>query len=216
MSQETNLIYYAHNVGATTYVYGRYRGPQCGNGNLKTTGSSITVDATGGGQTYALSPIGVGDIIALYRAEQTIDKVKVATKPDADTITVSAAVNWENGGVGYGGWNYWKYATGTSLLDGWIDVKRYRRKTLNISITSLGETDGITYRLEGLTYGPNPQAVLILPEVTIASAAAPYSETIAIGEDFSAIRLGLKRVTATTGTDVIDVTLIGDPVGAGV
>jgi len=140
----------------------------------------------------------------------------VATKTDADTITVSAAVNWENSGVGYGGWNYWKYAAGTTILDGWIDVKRFRRKTLHIYITSLGETDGIAYRLEGMTYGPNPTAILIMPEVTVASAAAPYSTPIAIGEDYSAIRLGLKRVTATTGTDVIDVQLIGDAVGAGV
>lgn len=207
-------FYMNYNLDATTYKYQRIRGPFPGPGGLLTSGSNVAVTAKVAGQGV-FSPVKIGDILWIRQGEVE-NKRKVATYTSPDAITVDSAIDLENGGAGYASWDFLPVDIGAAVTDGWHRCSDLYTKQVSLIATALGETDGITFRIEGQLYGPSyaeakPVPILITTEIVVPKSAEPWTTVVAIGEDFAAIRVGVKATTAATGTDDISAYLVGSP-----
>ena len=201
--RESKQFYYAYDLDATTYKYGRLGGPGGlpvqGKYGLETSGSSTTVTAVAG---TPFDPVTALDMIVIVKGETKYTR-KVATKVDGTEITIDSAVDLTGG---YSGWFFYPWRIGATNADGWHQVTGYEEMTVHIVIPTVAAAGGVDVQIQGLSpnLGGSP--------VTLWSnnyAAATTGDNVEIGEELLALRVGVKGGSGFAGTDDINIWMTG-------
>jgi len=205
---ENGMFYKNYDLDATTYKYGRFRDQIQGVGGVKTTGSSVTVNAvTSGIGTF--SGVKVGDLIVFYRSDTLIDVRKIATKPSNDQITVDTAVNLDNSGAGFGAWFFQSFDIGTTSADGWLPVQKFgSKKGVRVVIATLNAAGGMDVSIESKGYAFDTVPVVLIEQ----HYDVPKTEHFPVPEEVLSLRVGVKGTTGFAGADDVSIYLIGDAV----
>jgi hypothetical protein len=174
-------LIYCRSVGQNGSPYGP---PISVAGRLVTSGSSTTV-TTVGGASNAFGPMAAGDVLIVNRAG-TIDTAVITAKATDNSVTVDAAVNWDNSAAGYAA--TWRDTQcGTAITDGWIDVSGATRITFNTEFNR-GDIDNFSFRVECRTGAQDANPVRAFPSATSSCG----SGTLATGHcDFAAALAGI-------------------------
>lgn len=145
--------------GITTGLGGTAFGTPFSNGlRIETAGSSTTVSASTAG-TSPFAAIGVGDVIYARNAAGTNVVLYVATVPDADTITVTTAVDLGTAGVPF---QWRKFTAGTSATSGWMNLATNRSFHLRWGVVQMNAASvQMQFVCRDLT--DDPQAIFIFP-----------------------------------------------------
>lgn len=129
-----------------------------GTSTIKTTGSSVTIDAVVSG-ALPLRDLAVGDDILVRRPDGTVDFRIIATKASGDQVTVDLAVDWSAGLF----FTYRKVTCGTGLTAGWIDVSDMVDFKL-VSEFNQGDIDALDVRLECKDEVLDNQPIVVYPK----------------------------------------------------
>lgn len=193
-------FYLNYDLDSASYKYGRIMGRYPGHGGIKTTGSSITIDAvvTGAGP---FAPLFVGDYVWLHVGE-TVYKRRVATKPSNDQITVNTAVNL---GTGTAAWYFLPFRIGTTAADGWQSTEGLTRALLLFDFATISDAVDVSVEVRGRAPGEAPKPVF----TASYPAATPVLKALEITELVGSLRVGLKAATTFAGTDDLTVSLKG-------
>ncbi len=200
-------FYYAYDLDATSFKYGRIGGPD-GLGcpskyGAKTTGSSITVNAAAG---TPFDPVNVGDMIVFFKPPDATPYIrKVATKASGAQITVDTAIDLGTVGVPF---DFYPFKIGTGPGAGWHHVEMYSVMTLHVRIDNLAAAGGLDISIEGLVPNPlGPSGATVIQAKNYASAA---TEEIGITTVIGQLRVGVKGATGFAGTDSISMWVAGE------
>jgi hypothetical protein len=131
--------------------------PIAGTARIKTTGSSVNVVANTATQG-PFTNIAVGDVLLIDKGAGGKFNRVVATRADADTITVDTAVDL-TGGFEF---RYLKTVCGATVTDGWIDASDYQAKSVSFNLeAATALVGGIDFRIEckGQSLGAAPNTV---------------------------------------------------------
>lgn len=208
-------------VDSDSYVYGKIIGtfgravdpaPISAQGKIQTSGSSVTVTATDAANTAPFAEVAVGDIIVVDRGTGVTDVRAVATRTDADNITVDTAVNWSGGFT----FSYYKAVTGTAATVGWIDVSGADEVLVTVKWEQGDLATSLDYIVQGRDNSLNPQPIdLQAASILLADVGTSDDGRVfhVLTEGFSAIRVGLKRTGADTSdagaaVEIVDVALL--------
>jgi len=194
-------FYLNYDLDSASYKYGRIDGRHQGFGGIKTTGSSVTIDAVVAG-AGPFAPLLVGDYIWIHVGE-TVYKRKVATKPSNDQITVNTAVNL---GTGTAAWYFLPFEIGTTAEDGWQSTEGLTRAWLHFDFATIANAVDVSVEVRGRAPGEAPKPVITLSYV----AGTPIFKPLEITELVGSVRVGLKASTTFAGTDDLTVSLKGD------
>ena len=193
-------FYLNYDLDSASYKYGRI-GDRCqGFGGIKTTGSSVTIDAVVAGSGPFASLL-VGDYVWLYVGE-TVYKRRVATKPSNDQITVNTAVNL---GTGTAAWYFLPFRIGTGAEDGWQSTQGLTRALLLFDFATISDAVDVSVEVRGRTPGEGPKPIITLNY----PAGTPVFKALEITELVGSVRVGLKAATTFAGTDDLTVSLKG-------
>jgi len=205
----TNKQFYReYDLDALTYKYGRLGDSQGfavqGKWGAATSGSSTTVTSLATG--YAFGPANAGDTIIFRTPPDTTTIRKIATKVSPQEITVDTAVNLGTAGVA---WEFVPFRIGATDADGWHHSRTKQGFSVFIHIATLAASGGVDAKVQGLLSGSLTPIDLIPEGETAAEvhfdAAGRYE--LKFLSPVQQVRLGLKAVTAATGTDVISAWL---------
>lgn len=202
---DRKIFFLNFDLGSLSYNYGRVLGMHPGFGGVKTTGSSVTVDAVVSGQG-PFAAVLVGDYIWFYLSDTSILKRRVATKPSNDQITVDSAVNL---GAGIASWYFLPFRIGTTDEDGWHSIESHRRAFVELELQTFNGTGGVDVTIEVRGRAPASKPITVF--ATTNFAAFPTRKTIEILELIGSVRVGLKAGTGFAGTDDLSVFLTGRP-----
>ena len=114
---DSTTLTYCSMVGINGDPYGS---PIPVQGKIKTSGSSTTVTEVVTGSN-PFTEVAVGDTLYVDKGTLGLDAVIVVARTDAANVTVSSAVNWDNGGAGRT-FGFKKQTCGTGATNGWINV----------------------------------------------------------------------------------------------
>ncbi len=142
---------------SATLTYAVFTRATDGTVNIKTTGSSATVDAVSG---TPFATVAAGDELFCRDAEPDAQRRYVVAKASGAQITVNAAVDWSRAG-GYQ-FSYRTLLTGTGAGAGWFGVGNLADKTFSFGVEQLVATD-VKIRLECITDAPGAQPITIYP-----------------------------------------------------
>lgn len=197
-----------------------FAGPIPGPSRIETSGSSTTVtEVTTGDNPF--NDLAVGDTIIVDRGQGNVDTVVVVAKASAASITVSSAVNWENGTTGRS-WSWYDQTCGTGATNGWINVGE---PIINMTIQyEQGDLDALLVRWECKTSAVGAAPVVLYPGEsdgcgggTLASGHCSFTtpgitsrlSVVDTASSFSQCRLGVAYATTDTSdatTDLEQVT----------
>lgn len=203
-------FYRQYDLDSTSFKYGRLRRARPGQGGIKTSGSSTTVDAiTAGIGTFA--SVTVGDILLIYDRETKYER-KVASVVSPDQITVDSALNIDNSGAGVPSWYVMPFEIGTADTDGWQSCEHLvqESKKVRIEAPAIQAAGGLDIQIETLDPGFSSRPSVVLGPVNFPASAAVAKE-YSVPELCRAIRLGVKGASGFAGTDSITAWLIGEP-----
>lgn len=190
----------AYDLSATNYTYGRFGDwTEASPSRIETSGSSTTVTAVSG---TPFELIGVGDEIRVEISGVQTRRV-VAAKASSVSITVDTAIDLDVDG----GYKFeWRdFQVGTAATDGWLPTGLASAVDVHFVISAMTGTDGIAWTVECKGDGDATSAIVVHSETYTAVG----SEVIVVGEICSAVRVGIKWVTAdTAGTDSVSAFLI--------
>lgn len=197
-----------YNVQSTSYIYPLFDPLRDGSGlgNIKTTGSSTTVDAATG-TPFSVST--VGDEISVL--VNSIPQVRYITAVGSSTqITVNSAVNLSaNGTTGYQ-WNYRSLKAGTGAGNGWFDVSLMESGNIAFGVETINATD-LKVRIECAAYGAQANPIQIYPPPTGTGQCAVGTFTVAgitarcgvvFNERWQRCRFGVLANTPTSTNNV--------------
>jgi hypothetical protein len=216
--KDRKIFYLNYDLDATTYKYGKVTGMHQGFGGIKTTGSSVTVDAVVPGQG-PFAALLVGDYIWFYLSDTNILKRRVATKPSNDQITVDTAVNL---GTGIASWYFLPFRIGATDADGGHSVEAYETAFVEVEILTVAAAGGVDLTIEIKGRAPATKWFTLL--ATKNYAAAPAIDVIEVNKKdatgipaggwpnmIGSVRVGVKGNAGFAGTDDISVFLTGNP-----
>lgn len=165
---------------------------------VKNGAATTDITAVSASTTAPFANVAVGDLLIFNVGGESIPRI-VATRSDADTITVNTGITLPTTGLTF---LYKKLYFSTDPQDGWIPVSGYDVFTVFFQVDANANTGGVISSVECGTIGVDGFAVLdVLFEedtATVASAAT--------GTDISSIDLRLKpqythcRVSVRFGT----------------
>lgn len=218
--QRTATLMMRYDVDSTSVNYCRTTGmaddPYGRNNTMidkvKTSGSSTTVTSVG-----TLGPfrdLAVNDVIFVDRGAPgtpIVDMAVIVAKATSDSITVDAAVNWDNSAAGYTA-TWRRTSCGTTANDGWVDVASASQITMTIEYNQ-GDLDNLSVRWEckaAFPGGANP--VQVYPskndtcgQGTLASNFCDYATagllartTVITTGPWASCRIGFKVKTTDT------------------
>ena len=193
-------FYLNYDLDSASYKYGRIMGRYQGHGGIKTTGSSVTIDAVVVG-AGPFAPLLVGDYVWLYVGE-TVYKRRVATKPSNDQITVNTAVNL---GTGTAAWYFLPFRIGTTAEDGWQPTEGLTRAWVLFDFVTISDAVDVSVEVRGRAPGEKPIVVF----AASYPAATPIFKALEVTELVGSVRVGLKAATTFAGTDDLTVSLKG-------
>lgn len=173
---------YRYNLDSTAIIYCKVTGQngspfadagaRAGTARIKTVGSNVAVSAQTAGQN-PFAAIAVNDIIIVKRPLGPDDVRVVATRTDADNITVDLAVDWSTNTTGFE-FRWLQTTCGTTDADGWVEAGGGQRvKTVTFLLQQIsGVVGGIDVRIEckGQSLGALPTPVY---PVTATASCAP-------------------------------------------
>lgn len=172
---------------------------------VKTVGSSATVSAQTAGQN-PFANVAVGDELVFFvpgtspagtdlvRGQRTFRYV--ATRADADTITVAGTTTNIDLSIPTGGWTF-AYRTrscGTTSADGWVDGSESSTWEWSVQIDQSDAGGGVKTTIECEVYGASS-----LPQTVYTRTTTTYPDrfTLSIaGLSYNRCRLGTQLVTS--------------------
>lgn len=210
MPTKTATSVYAKDVTGTSYTYCKFLGnggdpfggPIPGTGRIETDGSSTTVT----GETDAddpFAPITAGDLIVLTYGGVTYTR-RVATKTDADEITVDAALDTTGAA-----WGWYKASCGTAATDGWLDASGMWAGTFVVDVATINATS-VDYSVECRV----ESSVVQLQAASITTATSAGYTIPASQGVWRDCRLGLK-LTADGGAQSVSAYFMREDFPAG-
>jgi hypothetical protein len=151
---------------------------------LVKNGAAITdVVAVSASTTACFQNIAVGDMVIFNIAGEIIQR-KVATRADADTITVNSGVTIPTAGVNF---FYKRFFFSTDPQDGWIPVAGWDTFSTAFEVDVNASTGGVTSNIECATFLTSDPPTSEV-EVTVDTANVG---TGAAGEDVTTVDLRL-------------------------
>jgi len=165
--------------------------PLLGTAQIKTTGSSTTVEENVVG-TNPFASLAVGDMILVRRGTVT-DRVSITAKASAASITVSSAVDW-SAGLDF---RWLDLTCGTAVTDGWIGVGAFYNVAVTVEWVTKAATS-LDFQTE-CAMGPGLPAIV---ETRSATAVGQWALVITAGV-YDRCRVGMK-LTADTGAQVVN------------
>jgi len=191
---------------STTMTYVLFDPPRSGTANIKTTGSSATVDAASG---TPFAAVAVGDEIFVRDVDATAQVRYVRAKASSIQITVNAAVNWSgNGSTGYG-FTYRTFRSGTGADAGWFQVGgAFSRRNIYFGLEQVNATGGVAFQIDCIMGAPAAKPTLVYPPggstacETGTLTTAPTRCLVVLSLGAQRCRLGAKIVTADDGDDL--------------
>jgi hypothetical protein len=202
--QQTAPLVYVKDVGDASYTYCKLEGqggdpwgpPKTGRGLIKTTGSSVTIDATTGSDD-PFTELTAGDVIYFFSGNTYYSR-RVATVASVDQITVDTAVTLTDVS-----WTWRKAVCGTGAGDGWLDVSDF--KTLNFTVSWITKNaTSIDYSLECRA---GDASAYFVTDGRVSMTATGVNMYVARDAVFDACRVGLK-ITADTGANSVSAYLL--------
>ena len=139
-----------------------------GRPNIKTTGSSATVDAASGTPFAALTTV-PGAVITVRAGTPVVvpDVRYVLTKPSGAQITVDTAVDWSGAGATGFPWSYRNLTCGTGDGAGWFGVGQYSAKVIALQIEQVSLASGsLAVTIDGRSDDPWAKPTPIYPMAT--------------------------------------------------
>jgi hypothetical protein len=204
------IVGYTSNSVAGYPMYGRYTSTVSGRRwvdifssydvrCLVKNGAAITdVVGVSPTTTACFQNVSVGDMLRFNIGGEVIIR-KVATRADADTITVNSGVTIPTAGVNF---FYKKFFFSTDPIDGWFSVAAYDAVSFAFEVDVNANTGGVTSNVECATFltsdPPGSEVEVAVDTVNVASGAS--------GEDVTTVDLRLTphythcRVGAKFGT----------------
>lgn len=138
---DSTTMTYCKVVGANDQPWNKGSWQLVGLAPIKTTGSSVTVNAVTAGRN-PFDPVSAKDIIIVARGGATAPDLRVVqSKASADQITVQTAVNWDTT-AGFS-FKYLRTVCGTTDADGWIDMQTVGPGPKNVTFL-LEQISGVT------------------------------------------------------------------------
>lgn len=212
MLLDSKCFFYQYDLDATTYKYGRL-GDNTGqsvqpNGAACTSGASTTLTSSTSDQ-YPYAGVDVGSPMVFQVPPDTSYIRKCATWTDNQNITVDTAITLGTTGRAFRFYPFHCGADDTLHTYGWHRVTGRNGCSVFVDIATLAAAGGVSVIVEGRGHDLGSATPIKLAEVTY-SDADPTSvgvHEIEIDAPVQAIRVGLKAVTAATGTDSITVYL---------
>jgi len=193
-------FYLNYDLDSASYKYGKIEGRNPGFGGIKTTGSSVTIDAVVAG-AGPFAPLLVGDYIWIHVGE-TVYKRRVATKPSNDQITVNTAVNL---GTGTAAWYFLPFRIGTTDEDGWLSTEGLTRAWILFDFATVADAVDVSVEVRGRAPGEKPKPVF---DASYA-AGTPLRKALEITELVGSVRLGVKAAVGFAGTNDLTASLKG-------
>jgi hypothetical protein len=173
LAQNVANFAYEYDVDSATLTYCRlagrnnnpFEGPIPGRGQAETTGSDTAINGLRDADD-SFTFIEVGDVLQFIPVGASSPELRVVTAvTDVDNITVNSAVDL-TGGVT---WAYWDLQCGTSLSDGWIDVRygttsnQHTGWGIGVQYNAGDLTGGLAMRVECVDGSLNTQPVIVYP-----------------------------------------------------
>jgi len=147
---------------------------------------AATTDVVGvsASTTACFQNVSVGDLLIFNIAGEIITR-KVATRADADTITVNSGVTIPTAGVNF---FYKKFFFSTDPIDGWFPVAGWDTVSVAFEVDANVSTGGVTSNVECATFltsdPPNSEVEVTEDTANVGTGTA--------GEDVTSIDLRLK------------------------
>lgn len=154
-------------------VFANYDVPQ-----LITNGAATTdIVAVSASTTAPFESVAVGDLLILNVAGEMYVR-RVASRADADTITVSAGVTIPAAGVNFSYKKRWYFA---DPQDGWIPVRPYDVIDFMTQVDSNTDTGGVVANVECAQFGVEnlgvPDTLVEVNSATVATTTSGTSTT---------------------------------------
>lgn len=219
MAGETRTFFYryAPTATGTSYVFGKCDPiiPQLRSAIATSGSSATTTDPNSLSGFFATK---VGDIIFAQIGTSRVAK-RISAKASNNSITVEGpgadADAW-NVGTGNTAWWVMPFTSGTADTSGWVDVSRFgSQKTIHVAVNDLtGVTGGFNVIIQGKSYGDSAAGatpVWLYGPVNYTTTNANTvtdQRSFPIGEDISAVRVGVTAGSAAGAQSEITVTLV--------
>jgi hypothetical protein len=155
-------------------VFGSY-----GNGAVLVKNGALTTDVTAvsASTTAPFENVAVGDMLVFNVSGEMIART-VATRADADTITVNTGIALPTAGLGF---RYKKRFFSTDPQDGWIPVGGFDVVTFVVQVDLNANTGGVVSSIECATLAVDgfgvPDVIFEEDTATVASAATGTDTT---------------------------------------
>jgi hypothetical protein len=201
-AQEATALVTAYQIDGTTFTCCRTN-PQdiSGVGNIKTTGSSTTVNAVSG---TPFAPVSTGDVITVMPGAGASPEIRyVVNKVSNIQVTVDTAVNWENGGAGFS--FVWRdVRCGTGAEDGWVSVPPNSTPQVQMSVNAITGTS-VDFKIEGRIRGTAVQPA----NLGNFSYTAVGGDTVKVLDFVDQLRVCMKMTGDAGGNESISIHLSG-------
>lgn len=181
---------------------------------LVTNGATTTdVTAVSAATTAPFQNVSVGDLL-LFNVGGDVVVRRVATRADADTITIATGLTIPAAGLNF---SYRKRYYFADPIDGWISVQGYRAVSFAVEVDANANTGGVISSIECASAmssdGPSREVVIEVDTDTVASAATGFAVTSIILTElphYTHCRAGLRFGTgddADAANEDIDMTV---------
>jgi hypothetical protein len=176
-------------------MYGRYESTPSGrrrvdpfgsysvNCLVKSGATSVDVIAVSASTTACFQNVAVGDMV-IFNVNGEVIQRKVATRTDADTITVNSKVAIPAAGVNFA---YKKFFFSTDPIDGWFPVAGWDTVSFAFEVDANADTGGVISNVECATFltsdPPGSEVEVAVDTATVATGAT--------GEDVTTVDLRL-------------------------
>lgn len=183
--------------------------------NCLVTNGAATTDVVGvsASTTACFTNVSVGDLIIFNVGGDNVVR-RVATRADADTITISTALTLPAAGLNF---SYRKRYFSSDPIDGWISVQGYRAISFMVEVDANADTGGVVSSIECASAmssdGPSREVLAEVDTDTVATGSTGFAATSIILTElphYTHCRAGLKFGTgddADTANEDIDVTV---------
>jgi hypothetical protein len=169
---------------------------------VKNGAATTDVVAVSASTTACFTNVAVGDLVTFNVSGEIITR-KVASRADADTITVNAGVTIPTAGVNF---FYKKFFFSTDPIDGWIPVAGWDTVVTAFEVDANVATGGVTSVIECATFltsdPPGSEVEVQVDTANVASGAAGEDVTtvdLRLNPHYTHCRAGVKLGTGDDG-----------------
>lgn len=191
-------------VTATTQYVNASEFTLQGDKPIKTTGSSATVTAVTGGDA-PFKYLAVNDVITV-QVDATFTTRTIIAKASDDSVTVDAAVDWDNGGAGrHFRWRDVTAVAAPSTTGGLVNISGWQDVMVYVTVETYNFATNIVANIEGIVAGGTTPVALEDPQgnaVTLTFTGTG-TQAVPIGTKVDSIRIALTGSGADSGTNYV-------------